>query len=198
VTNSAVSRKSTASAMSRISPIHPTGCAASSSSLSICQTPPGALHHTARDGVLHDVLRPFSAEEATGNPAVRTRQAMVSGRIACFRSRRAGYGSTSRTSSNSIGIPSGRLATPTTIRPDNFAGPNTCNRISDAPSATLGCSRKSPSVAMNTPSLATPVTLSRDPRKAFAAESALKEAVAAAFRPSSTVNSPPTLRQLSR
>lgn len=56
--------------------------------------------------------------------------------------------SISRTSSSSIGRPSGRLATPSTTRPESISLPNTLSSSSDAPSATFGWSRKSPSVAM--------------------------------------------------
>ena len=53
-----------------------------------------------------------------------------------------------KTSSTSTGRPSGRLATPRTTRPESFSGPNTLSSSADAPSATFGWSRKSPSVAM--------------------------------------------------
>jgi hypothetical protein len=45
---------------------------------------------------------------------------------------------TSKITSSSIGIPSGRLATPMTERTANLSPPNTSRNRSDAPSATLG------------------------------------------------------------
>ena len=62
------------------------------------------------------------------------------------------YSATSKITSSSIGIPSGRLATPITSRTASLSAPNTSRNKSDAPSATRGWSKKSPDVAMNTPS----------------------------------------------
>src|SRR6266702_7230287 len=102
------------------------------------------------------------------------------------------YGVTSKITSNSIGIPSGRLATPSTIRVDSFSSPKTRTSISEAASATLGCSRKSPSVAIDTPSLTIRLTLSSEPKWCRAADSTFRQAMAAALRPSSMVSSAPS------
>src|SRR5258708_13759558 len=59
--------------------------------------------------------------------------------------------STSKMSSTSTGVPSGRLATPYTKRLGFFCFPKTSCSSSEAPPATFGSLRTSPAVAPNTP-----------------------------------------------
>jgi hypothetical protein len=54
------------------------------------------------------------------------------------------YSATSKTTSSSIGIPKGRLATPMINRTDVFSMPKTSRKRSETASATLGWSKKSP------------------------------------------------------
>src|SRR5262249_3025621 len=70
--------------------------------------------------------------------------------------------STSKISSSSTGTPSGRFATPSTMRAGILPAPNTSRKTSDAPSAIFGCSVQPSAVAIYTLSLTTRVTLSRD------------------------------------
>jgi hypothetical protein len=71
----------------------------------------------------------------------------------------------------------------------HLVAPKTSRNRSDAASATRGWSKKSPEVAMNTPSRTTRVTRSSDPRCSLAAASAPKAAVRTASRPISASNS---------
>src|SRR5260370_697020 len=73
-----------------------------------------------------------------------------------------------------------------------FSGPRIFVSMSEAASATLGCSRKSVSVAIDTPSLTTRLTLSSEPKWCRAAVSTFRQAMATALRPSSTVSSAPS------
>ena len=92
---------------------------------------------------------------------------------------------TSKISSSSTGVPSGRLATPNTRRLGFLSFPKTSWSNSEAPSATFGCSRTSPEVATYTPSRTILVTLSSDPRCCRATARALRAARCAAARPAS-------------
>src|SRR5882757_6105589 len=74
------------------------------------------------------------------------------------------YVATSKMTSNSTGVPRGRLATPYTRRQGLLSFPKTSLSNSEAASATFGCSRTSPEVATDTPSRTIRVTLSSDPK----------------------------------
>lgn len=69
--------------------------------------------------------------------------------------------------------------------------PKTSRNSSEAASATFGCAKKSPSVAMYATSLTTLITLSSEPRWFLAAESTFRAAIRAASRPCSTLYSLP-------
>ena len=71
---------------------------------------------------------------------------------------------TSKMTSSSTGTPSGKLATPKTRRLEILSSPKTSLSSSDAASATRGCSRTSPSVAIDTPSRTTLDTRSSVPK----------------------------------
>src|SRR5216684_7914029 len=102
------------------------------------------------------------------------------------------YPSTSKMTSNSTAVPSGRLATPYTRRQGFLSFPKTSCNNSEAASATFGCSRTSPEVATETPSRTIRATLSSDPKCCRATVRTLSAARWAALRPASTSSSAPT------
>src|SRR6476660_9045328 len=83
------------------------------------------------------------------------------------------YVATSKMTSNSTGVPRGRLATPYTRRQGLLSFPKTSLNNSEAASATFGWSRTSPEVATDTPSLTIRVTLSSDLKCCLATARAL-------------------------
>ena len=70
---------------------------------------------------------------------------------------------TSKMTSSSTGIPRGRLATPITRSNRHLVGAKDIAKEIRDPVRDPGCSKKSPEVAMNTPSRTTRVTLSSEP-----------------------------------
>jgi hypothetical protein len=119
---------------------------------------PAALH----------VERPFAPGHSgriVGNPEVIRKQAPGGHSTDVPQIPRAeNQSDTSKTNSSSTGVPSGRLATPYTRRLGFLSLPKTSCSNSEAPSATFGCSRTSPTVATDTPSRTIRVTLSSDPK----------------------------------